>query len=48
MIAIRAALIEITDYLDCVMVRQDGCEAEYDAKESRRREKTKGALDLDD
>jgi curli biogenesis system outer membrane secretion channel CsgG len=46
--AIRAALIEITDYLDCVMVRQDGCEAEYDAKESRRREKTKGALDLDD
>jgi curli biogenesis system outer membrane secretion channel CsgG len=46
--AIRAALIEITDYLDCVMVRQDGCEAEYSAKESRRREKTKGALDLDD
>lgn len=46
--AIRAAVIEITDYLDCVMVQQDGCIAEYDAKESRRREKTKGALDLDD
>lgn len=46
--AIRAALVEITDYLSCVMVDQGGCEAEYDAKESRRREKTRGALDLDD
>ncbi|MBI2397943.1 MAG: CsgG/HfaB family protein [Xanthomonadales bacterium] len=46
--AIRAAIIEITDYLNCVMVQKDGCVAEYDAKESRRREKTKGALDLDD
>ena len=45
--AIRAALMEITDYLECVMVDQDGCEADYDAKESRRREKTKGSLDLD-
>jgi len=46
--AIRAALVEITDYLSCVMVDGGGCEAEYDAKESRRREKTRGALDLDD
>jgi curli biogenesis system outer membrane secretion channel CsgG len=45
--AIRASLIEITDYLGCVMVAQDGCEAEYDAKESRRRAKTREALDLD-
>ena len=46
--AIRAALIEITDYLGCVMVAQNGCEAEYDAKEARRREKTRDAIDLDD
>jgi curli biogenesis system outer membrane secretion channel CsgG len=46
--AIRAALVEITDYLSCVMVQQDSCEGEYDAKESRRREKTRGALDLDE
>ncbi|MFO1494449.1 MAG: CsgG/HfaB family protein [Lysobacterales bacterium] len=47
--AIRAALVEITDYLECVMVKQtDRCMAEYDAKEERRREKTRGALDLDD
>lgn len=45
--AIRAALVEITDYLSCVMVQQNGCEAEYDAKESRRREKTRDAIDLD-
>ncbi|GMU43865.1 MAG: hypothetical protein AMXMBFR25_18510 [Lysobacterales bacterium] len=46
--AIRAALVEITDYLECAMVEQDRCLDEYDAKESRRREKTRGALDLDD
>ena len=41
-------ITETPDYLNGVMVQQDGCVAEYDAKESRRREKTKGALDLDD
>lgn len=46
--AIRAALVEATDYLACVMVKQDGCESEYDAKENRRREKTRGAIDLDE
>ena len=47
--AIRAALVEITDYLECVMVKQTSrCMSEYDAKESRRRDKTRGALDLDD
>jgi curli biogenesis system outer membrane secretion channel CsgG len=45
--AIRAALVEITDYLDCVMVQQNGCEDEYQAKESKRREKTKKSLKLD-
>lgn len=45
--AIRAALVEITDYLGCVMVAQDGCESEYQAKDSRRRQKTRESLDLD-
>jgi curli biogenesis system outer membrane secretion channel CsgG len=45
--AIRAALVEITDYLSCVMVQQNGCEAEYDAKEAKRRDSDRGALKLD-
>ena len=45
--AIRAALIESVDYLSCVMVDQDGCRAEYDAKEERRRERTRSAISLD-
>jgi curli biogenesis system outer membrane secretion channel CsgG len=45
--AIRAALVEITDYLDCVMVKQDGCESEYQAKENKRRKGDKKALKLD-
>lgn len=46
--AIRAVLVEITDYLDCVMVAQDGCEAEYGAKDRARRDKTRSAIKLDD
>lgn len=45
--AIRAVLMEITDYLGCVMVSKGGCEAEYDAKERKRRESTKDAVSLD-
>lgn len=45
--AIRAALVEITDYLDCVMVKRDGCEAEYRGKEQHRRDSNKKALKLD-
>ncbi|GIX36412.1 MAG: hypothetical protein KatS3mg126_2191 [Lysobacteraceae bacterium] len=45
--AIRAALVEITDYLECAMVRKDDCLSEYDAKESRRRQSSRGALKLD-
>ena len=44
--AIRACLIEIVDYLDCAMVEQGGCMAEYDAKEKSRREKTKSAIEI--
>lgn len=47
--AIRACIMEIAEYLECSMVKgQDHrCMDGYDAKESRRREKTKGAIDLD-
>ncbi|MCB1629729.1 MAG: CsgG/HfaB family protein [Xanthomonadales bacterium] len=47
--AIRAALVEATDYLECVMVTQSRrCMNEYDAKDDRRRDKTRSAIDLDD
>jgi curli biogenesis system outer membrane secretion channel CsgG len=45
--AIRAVIMEISEYLGCVMVDKDGCEAEYAAKESSRREKTKKSIKLD-
>ena len=45
--AIRGVVIEITDYLECAMVYQDDCLAEYDAKERRRRERTKSSIKLD-
>lgn len=45
--AIRACLVEISDYLSCVMVDQDSCVNEYKAKESSRREKTKKSIKLD-
>lgn len=45
--AIRSAIIEITDYLECAMVLQDSCMGEYDSKERRRREKAKDGLKLD-
>ncbi|HEY6844426.1 MAG TPA: CsgG/HfaB family protein [Thermoanaerobaculia bacterium] len=45
--AIRACLIEITDYLGCVMVDKDDCVAQYKAKEDARRKKTKGSVKLD-
>lgn len=45
--AIRAALVEITDYLDCVMVQRDGCEGDYRAKERKRRDSNRKSLKLD-
>jgi curli biogenesis system outer membrane secretion channel CsgG len=45
--AIRAVIMEITDYLDCAMIQQNSCMAEYDAKEAGRRERTKDAVKLD-
>ena len=45
--AIRAVVMEISEYLACAMVDQGDCMAEYEAKESSRREKTKKAIKLD-
>jgi len=45
--AVRAALIEATDYLDCAMVKRDGCEARYEQKEQKRRQGDRDSLDLD-
>jgi curli biogenesis system outer membrane secretion channel CsgG len=45
--AIRGAIIEITDYLSCAMVDQDGCMNEYRAKEKSRRDKTRKSIKLD-
>ncbi len=45
--AIRAMVIEASDYLHCAMVKQDSCMAEYDAKEARRRESSKKGNKLD-
>ncbi|MGY6587404.1 MAG: CsgG/HfaB family protein [Wenzhouxiangella sp.] len=43
--AIRAALIEITDYLECSMVlKTSSCLAEYQAREDTRRERTRSRL----
>ena len=45
--AIRAVIMEISEYLACAMVDQDGCMDDYEAKESSRRAKTKKAIKLD-
>ncbi|HUR81050.1 MAG TPA: CsgG/HfaB family protein [Thermoanaerobaculia bacterium] len=45
--AIRAAIVEISDYLSCAMVDKGDCMDEYNAKEAGRREKTKKAIKLD-
>jgi curli biogenesis system outer membrane secretion channel CsgG len=45
--AIRAVIMEISEYLACAMVDQGDCMDEYKAKESARREKTKKAIKLD-
>ena len=45
--AIRAAIIEASEYLGCVMVDQDDCMDAYAQKEKARKEKTKKSLKLD-
>lgn len=45
--AIRAVIVETTDYLDCVMVRQDSCVGDFAAKEAKRKDSLKDAIKLD-
>ncbi|HAC65352.1 MAG TPA: penicillin-binding protein activator LpoB [Cyanothece sp. UBA12306] len=45
--ALRAALIEITDYLSCVMVDQGSCTNQFEAKEQLRRDNTRSVLELE-
>lgn len=45
--AIRAAIIEASNYLECSMVKKDKCMADFDAKEQRRRDSATGALELE-
>ncbi|HET6602785.1 MAG TPA: CsgG/HfaB family protein [Xanthomonadaceae bacterium] len=45
--AIRAAVVLTTDYLECVMIKRDGCEAQFDAADDRRRQRTRESLDID-
>ncbi|HID97795.1 MAG TPA: penicillin-binding protein activator LpoB [Thermodesulfobacteriaceae bacterium] len=46
--AIRACVMEIVDYLDCVMIKKDSCVDEFDLKEQKRKAKTKSAISLDE
>jgi curli biogenesis system outer membrane secretion channel CsgG len=45
--ALRAALIEATNYLSCVMVDKGSCIAEFEAKEQKRRDSAGDVLKLD-
>ncbi len=44
--AVRAAVIEIVDYLECSMVRRDTCIAEFELKEKARVERTRQAIQI--
>ena len=45
--AIRAALIEASGYVSCVLVPKGNCMAEYEAKDQQRRANTLGTLKLE-
>lgn len=45
--AIRAVIMEISEYLSCAMVDKGDCMSEYDAKDASRKAKTKKAIKLD-
>ena len=46
--AIRACVIEISEYLECSMIKKDECVQKYGQKEQKRKEKTKKAIQLDE
>jgi curli biogenesis system outer membrane secretion channel CsgG len=45
--AIRAAVVEIVDYLECAMVVQGSCLEDFDAKEKKRKKSLKSLINLD-
>lgn len=45
--AVRAAVIEIVDYLDCTMSRRDACVADFAARERARIEATRKAVRIE-
>ena len=44
--AIRGAMIQVAEYLDCVLYLKNSCLAAYNARENMRRERTKDVLEL--
>ncbi|MEO8002761.1 MAG: CsgG/HfaB family protein [Arenimonas sp.] len=44
--AVRAAVIEIVDYLECAMVKRDACITEFELKEKARVERTRLAIKI--
>jgi curli biogenesis system outer membrane secretion channel CsgG len=45
--AIRAALVEASEYVSCVLVPQGDCRSRFAAKDQLRRERTRGVLQLE-
>lgn len=45
--AVRGAVLEIIDYLECVMVRRDACVAAFETKEAERRDTTRKTFKAD-
>ena len=45
--AVRGAVLEIIDYLECVMVRRDACVAAFESKETQRRDTTRKTFRAD-
>jgi curli biogenesis system outer membrane secretion channel CsgG len=45
--AVRAALVEAADYVNCVLVPRGDCMARFEAIDRERRQRTRGVLQLD-
>jgi len=44
--AVRSAMIEVSEYLNCVLYLRNSCISDYDRKEQRRRDATKDVLEF--
>ncbi|MEO1002163.1 MAG: CsgG/HfaB family protein [Cyanobacteria bacterium J06638_7] len=45
--ALRAALVDASDYVSCLLAPQGNCMERYDAQDQRRRQRTRSVLQLD-